>query len=50
MGFIGDAKEESPINMILELCQAKEEGTQKLYVWAARKISKVKPYEIQHPK
>ncbi len=31
-GFIGDAKEES-INMILELCQAKEEGSlKKLYV------------------
>ena len=31
-GFIGDAKEES-INMILEFCQAKEEGRlKKLYV------------------
>ena len=31
-GFIGDAKEES-INMILEFCQAKEEGKlKKLYV------------------
>lgn len=40
-GFIGDAKEES-INMILEFCQAKEEGSSKTICDGLpfRKISK----------
>ena len=48
-GFIGDAKEES-INMILEFCQAKEEGKlKKLYVMGCLSERYLKELEVEIP-
>ncbi len=48
-GFIGDAKEES-INMILEFCQAKEEGRlKKLYVMGCLSERYLKDLQIEIP-
>ena len=48
-GFIGDAKEES-INMILEFCEAKEEGKlKKLYVMGCLSERYLKELEIEIP-
>ena len=48
-GFIGDAKEES-INMILEFCEAKEEGRlKKLYVMGCLSERYLKELEIEIP-
>ena len=48
-GFIGDAKEES-INMILEFCQAKEEGRlKKLYVMGCLSERYLKELELEIP-
>ena len=48
-GFIGDAKEES-INMILEFCEAKEEGKlKKLYVMGCLSERYIKELEVEIP-
>ena len=48
-GFIGDAKEES-INMILEFCEAKEEGKlKKLYVMGCLSERYLKELEVEIP-
>ena len=48
-GFIGDAKEES-INMILEFCEAKEEGRlKKLYVMGCLSERYLKELEVEIP-
>ena len=48
-GFIGDAKEES-INMILEFCQAKEEGElNKLYVMGCLSERYLKELQVEIP-
>ncbi len=48
-GFIGDAKEES-INMILEFCEAKEEGRlRKLYVMGCLSERYLKELEVEIP-
>ncbi len=48
-GFIGDAKEES-INMILEFCQAKEEGRlKKLYVMGCLSERYLKELQVEIP-
>ena len=48
-GFIGDAKEES-INMILEFCEAKEEGRlNKLYVMGCLSERYLKELEVEIP-
>ena len=48
-GFIGDAKEES-INMILEFCEAKEEGRlKKLYVMGCLSERYLKELELEIP-
>ena len=48
-GFIGDAKEES-INMILEFCQAKEEGElKKLYVMGCLSERYLKELQVEIP-
>ena len=48
-GFIGDAKEES-INMILEFCEAKEEGRlNKLYVMGCLSERYLKDLEVEIP-
>ena len=48
-GFIGDAKEES-INMILEFCEAKEEGKlRKLYVMGCLSERYLKELEVEIP-
>lgn len=48
-GFIGDAKEES-INMILEFCQAKEEGRlKKLYVMGCLSERYLKDLQMEIP-
>ena len=48
-GFIGDAKEES-INMILEFCEAKEEGhLKKLYVMGCLSERYLKELEVEIP-
>lgn len=48
-GFIGDAKEES-INMILEFCQAKEEGKlKKLYVMGCLSERYLKDLQVEIP-
>lgn len=48
-GFIGDAKEES-INMILELCEAKEEGRlRKLYVMGCLSERYLKELQMEIP-
>ena len=48
-GFIGDAKEES-INMILEFCEAKEEGKlKKLYVMGCLSERYLKDLEVEIP-
>ena len=48
-GFIGDAKEES-INMILEFCEAKEEGrVKKLYVMGCLSERYLKELEVEIP-
>ena len=48
-GFIGDAKEES-INMILEFCEAKEEGRlKKLYVMGCLSERYIKELEVEIP-
>ena len=48
-GFIGDAKEES-INMILEFCEAKEEGRlKKLYVMGCLSERYLKDLEVEIP-
>ena len=48
-GFIGDAKEES-INMILEFCEAKEEGRlKKLYVMGCLSDRYLKELEVEIP-
>lgn len=48
-GFIGDAKEES-INMILEFCQAKEEGyLKKLYVMGCLSERYLKELQVEIP-
>ena len=48
-GFIGDAKEES-INMILEFCEAKEEGKlNKLYVMGCLSERYLKELEVEIP-
>ena len=48
-GFIGDAKEES-INMILEFCQAKEEGRlKKLFVMGCLSERYLKELEVEIP-
>ncbi len=48
-GFIGDAKEES-INMILEFCQAKEEGRlNKLYVMGCLSERYLKDLQVEIP-
>ena len=48
-GFIGDAKEES-INMILEFCEAKEEGRlRKLYVMVCLSERYLKELEVEIP-
>ena len=48
-GFIGDAKEES-INMILEFCQAKEEGRlKKLYVMGCLSERYLNDLEVEIP-
>ena len=48
-GFIGDAKEES-INMILEFCEAKEEGRlRKLYVMGCLPERYLKELEVEIP-
>ncbi len=48
-GFIGDAKEES-INMILEFCQAKEEGDlKKLYVMGCLSERYLKDLQVEIP-
>ena len=48
-GFIGDAKEES-INMILEFCEAKEEGRlKKLYVMGCLSERYLKEVEVEIP-
>ena len=48
-GFIGDAKEES-INMILEFCEAKEEGRlNKLYVMGCLSERYLKELEVELP-
>ncbi len=48
-GFIGDAKEES-INMILEFCQAKEEGNlKKLYVMGCLSERYLKELQVEIP-
>ena len=48
-GFIGDAKEES-INMILEFCEAKEEGRlKKLYVMGCLSGRYLKELEVEIP-
>ena len=48
-GFIGDAKEES-INMILEFCQAKEEGRlRKLYVMGCLSEKYLKELQVEIP-
>ena len=48
-GFIGDAKEES-INMILEFCQAKEEGKlKKLYVMGCLSERYLKELALEIP-
>ena len=48
-GFIGDAKEES-VNMILEFCQAKEEGRlKKLYVMGCLSERYLKDLQVEIP-
>ena len=48
-GFIGDAKEES-VNMILEFCEAKEEGRlKKLYVMGCLSERYLKELEVEIP-
>ena len=48
-GFIGDAKEES-INLILEFCQAKEEGRlKKLYVMGCLSERYLKELQVEIP-
>ena len=48
-GFIGDAKEES-VNMILEFCQAKEEGRlRKLYVMGCLSERYLKDLQMEIP-
>ena len=48
-GFIGDAKEES-VNMILEFCEAKEEGRlRKLYVMGCLSERYLKELEVEIP-
>lgn len=48
-GFIGDAKEES-VNMILEFCQAKEEGRlKKLYVMGCLSECYLKDLQVEIP-